>query len=109
MIGAGCAWIGIKLISPGPLEEPFTSFESPWALSSIDLGASRTIAGILTSALLIVAAASLVVPFRRARGDSRQQLMWMAIVAVPFPAVVALGWVGGKRRQRALETIAGAG
>jgi hypothetical protein len=109
MVGAGCAWVGVKLVSPGPLEAPFTSFESPWALSSLDLGAVRTIAGVLTSVLVVVAALSLVVRFRRAEGDVRPQLMWLAIAAVPFPALIALGWVGGSTGNEALESIAGAG
>jgi signal transduction histidine kinase len=35
--------------------------------------------------------------------------MWMAIVAVPFPALVAFGWAGASTGNEALELIAGGG
>ncbi len=109
MIGASIVWLGLRLIGSEPLEEPFASVENPWALESIDLGPLRTVAATLTSGLVLAAAVSLVVRFRRSTGDVRRQLLWIAVAAVPVPALMAVAFVAAYTDQDAILNLAAAG
>jgi signal transduction histidine kinase len=109
MIGASMVWIGLRIIGSAPLEEPFASVENPWALTSVDLGLPRAVAAMVSNALVLAAAASLVVRYRRAEGDARRQLMWIAIAAVPVPVLLAVAFVAAYMDQDVLVNVAAAG
>jgi hypothetical protein len=82
-----------------PLDPPFNSVVSPMAL--LDGGSAEGLllavdwaTALVTHLVILVAAGSLVVRFRRARGVERLQLRWVAVAAV-LAGVAALGVVAG--------------
>jgi signal transduction histidine kinase len=84
------------LVRPGKLREvPFEAVTNPWGLDRI--GGAVTAIGVVGSygaALGFIAGGiSLIVRFRRARGDDRRQLLWLALVVVPLPMFVAGSFV----------------
>jgi hypothetical protein len=79
------------ILTPGPLED-YPQISSPYAIDSplID-----PLAGLAFLALLVAvvgSGASLVVRFRRATGEQRQQMKWLALAgasaAVAFPLIL---------------------
>ena len=81
--------------TPGPLSEaPFTSIENPFGLEG-----HRAMLHVLTSILFpvvltscVAAAAALLLRFRRARGEERAQLKWIAFAgALLVPSFIATG------------------
>ena len=108
MIGASILWVALRLIESEPLEAPFDSIDNPWALTSVELGPLRAIAALLTNVLLLAAAVSLVVRFRRARGEARRQLLWIAVAAVPVPALLALAFVSAYADNDVLLNVSAA-
>jgi hypothetical protein len=89
-------------IDPHPLVPEDPTFENPLAAPPALVGllavAAAASAAILLAGL-VVAAGSLVVRYRRARGVERQQLRWLAlaaaVAAVALLAAVAAGVMGG--------------
>jgi hypothetical protein len=81
-------------LKPGPMSDPDME---PWADNPIGVGAldgmygpAEAVGGILLIGFLALAAASIVVRFRRARGDERQQLKWVTYGVVVMAVAVAL-------------------
>jgi hypothetical protein len=79
-----------------PFQPPYQSVPNPLAVSAL-VGPLRTLNGVtwaITGLTVLVAAGSLVVRFRRARGLERQQLRWLAygaaLTGVCAVALVAL-------------------
>jgi hypothetical protein len=66
-----------------PFEPPYRSVPNPLAVPALagPLGPVNGVAWAATGLTVLVAAASLVVRFRRARGLERQQLRWVALAA----------------------------
>ena len=79
-----------------PLEPPYQSFVSPLAVRALagPLLLAGFVAIVVTQLAIPVAAASVVVRFRRARGVERQQLRWVAFAA-GLSAAAALVVVAG--------------
>jgi hypothetical protein len=78
-------------LAPRPFDQPYQGAENPLDLSGLG-GALLVIyqtAFAVTNLAVVVAAGSLVVRFRRARGTERQQLRWVALAA----ALASLGSV----------------
>jgi hypothetical protein len=95
---AGTFCLAARLISPRTLSAPYERVTNPWALAKLaevtdPIAAAAT---LLVGAGLIVAGASLVVRFHRARGADRQQLLWLALVAVPLPLFVVAAFVASR-------------
>ena len=83
-----------------PLNPPFQSFVSPLAVRALagPLLLAGFVAIVVTQLAIPVAAASVVVRFRRARGVERQQLRWVVFAAGLSAAaalVVVVGMVTG--------------
>jgi hypothetical protein len=86
-----------------PLDPPYQAFPNPLVVPGL-AGLLRSVGGvawILTALGPVVAAGSLLLRFRRARGVERQQLRWLALAAALAATVVvvtalalALGLVG---------------
>jgi hypothetical protein len=89
-IGSALAAVGIAL-SPGPLDE-FKVIRNPFGLEDAAPPVELvTVAGMLGFGVALLAAgASLAVRLRRARGEQRQQLKWLAYAAV-LAATAAVG------------------
>jgi signal transduction histidine kinase len=109
MVSTGVLWFVVAVVSPGPLASPFRAAENPWAIPGVRLDGLRTVVSTLNNVLVLVAGASVVVRFRRSSGDQRRQLMWMAVVAVPFPALVVVAFIAAKTGNDALVNAAAAG
>jgi hypothetical protein len=76
--------------------EPFYSFRNPFfvpALATVAMAVALP-ALVLTLVSVVVGGASLVGRFRRARGEERQQLRWVASAAVVAAVGIAVAWVG---------------
>jgi hypothetical protein len=101
---APAVWLSAKSLLPRPLNAPFQSVANPFAVHLLvgPLTVLWRVAAIVMSLGLVVAVASLVVRFRRARGIERQQLRWVALAAwlsVVMAAVALAGQVAGQRRH----------
>jgi hypothetical protein len=86
---------GLWMLRPGPMNDP--DMET-WGSNPIGIGFLDEIYGTLEAlgtALLVVvlatSATSMVVRFRRSRGDERQQLKWMTYGVVVMVATLLLG------------------
>lgn len=109
MVLAASVWVALRLVSPEPMEEPFSSVRNPWALTSVEFSAIRLVAAILTMALAFTSVVSLVVRFRRARGDVRRQLRWIVVAAVPIPGLLTLAFIAARADNDVLLDVATAG
>ncbi len=93
--GAMLCWFGTSVVWPGHLDPPFDTVRSPLAMGDGAAGPLRVLRGVLGVASacgFVLGGASLLVRFRRARGDDRRRLLWLAIAVVPLPAFVALAF-----------------
>jgi len=90
------------------LEPPYPPIQSPLAFPA--LAGPLQVAGVLALAItglaVLVAAASLVLRFRRARGVVRQQLRWMALAAALALVAVAVVAAGAVMDQEAVVVSA---
>jgi hypothetical protein len=92
------------LLTPGPIPLGLTDNpDNPLGLESAEglLRTIQTMAGIAVPALVLAALASVVVRFRRARGDERQQLKWFTFVVAA--ELVLLPGLGGLAERVAPE------
>ena len=98
MVGTGLVWLGAALLAPGRLASPFGTVANPWGIDALrtPLSVIRPVTSTVNNLLVVAAAGSLALRFRRAVGEERRQLLWMAIFAVPFPALVVLAFVASK-------------
>jgi hypothetical protein len=86
--GAGPAVAGLSwLFGPGVLDPPYPPLASPLAVHALagPIKVASAVAMIVTIVVVVVAAGSLVLRFRRARGTERQQLRWVALAAALAP------------------------
>lgn len=109
MAVSGLAWLALRLISSAPLEPPFDTVINPWAVDGPELGPLRLALAILNNVLLLAAAASLVLRFRRSQGDERRQLLWMAVIVGPFLALVIVAFVAAVNDKEGIVSVAAAG
>ena len=85
IVAAGALAFLLSLMKTDPFESPFQDIENPWAVPAIQPAA----AWVEYSLVLLVAAGlvgsgfSLLLRWRRARGDDRRQLLWLALVVIP--------------------------
>ncbi|HEX2160061.1 MAG TPA: hypothetical protein VHS79_24230 [Actinomycetes bacterium] len=76
--------------------DPFYSFQNPYFVPALAAPATTVAlpAVVLTLLSVVVGGASLVVRFRRARGEERQQLRWVASAAVVAAAGIPVAMAG---------------
>jgi hypothetical protein len=101
LAGYASVWFAIAT-TPGELEPPVDAFENPLAFTSSDawvVAIYPVIAACQTC--LVLAAISLILRFRRSRGDERQQFKWLAAsagflaLALPFATAFNFSDVAG--------------
>jgi hypothetical protein len=88
-----------EALQRSPMDPPFGSVVSPMALPAGGpaegvLQVTDWVAALVTQVAILVAAGSLVVRFRRARGIERLQLRWVAVAAI-LAGVAAVGVAAG--------------
>jgi hypothetical protein len=86
-----------SVVDPAPLQPEYPAVGNPLAVPPGLVGPLRTATGvalIVTVLAIPVAAGSLVVRFRRARGLERQQLRWLALAAALAPLAVLVTAAG---------------
>ena len=90
IVGAGAIAFLLSLVKTDPFESPFQDIENPWAVPAIQPASAWVEYGLvlLVAAGLIASGGSLLLRWRRARGDDRRQLLWLALVVVPLPLFV---------------------
>ena len=84
-------WLAF-LVRPGKLKQaPFEEVPNPWGIARlrIPLEMATMVGAAIAGLALVAGGVSLVVRFRRAEGDERRQLLWLALVVVPLPLIVA--------------------
>lgn len=111
MVAAGVVWLAASLLSPVRLKDPFQSVPNGWGVPAIrtPLVAMASMAAVVVNVLVLVAGASLLVRFRRSVGNERRRLLWMALVAVPFPFLVIAAFVASWSGHVELLDVAAAG
>jgi hypothetical protein len=109
-VAAAAPVVGLVLLALGPFREPDQSVANPLAIGALagPLLVVRGVTFAVAGLAIPVGAWSLVVRFRRARGEERQQLRWLAVAAAPVAVAlvvlatqaltgseVDLGWLAG--------------
>ena len=89
-VAAGLLAFLTAFVSPRTLAAPYDAVTNPWAIPG--LARVTDPVGFLGLAVvglsLVAGAVSVVVRFRRATGDARRRLLWLALVVVPMPLFV---------------------
>lgn len=96
VVAAGIT-IFFGVLSNRVLAEPFEQVTNPMAAGRL-AEPFRVVGGLAVVAVglgVLVAAFSLIVRFRRARGIERLQLLWLAVVAIPVPVLMGAAFVPG--------------
>ena len=78
IVAAGLAlYVASVMLKPGPVAEGLP--DNPVGVAAADqfLGLTTAVSGLLFAVFVVLVLASLVVRFRRARGEERQQLKWL--------------------------------
>jgi hypothetical protein len=100
------SWLlGVPVLDP---DSPLASVSNPFAIPALaePLRAVYGSTSPATALTMVVAAGSLVLRFRRARGVERQQLRWLAFAAVLAPLAVLVTAAGILAGQLAVAGLA---
>jgi hypothetical protein len=83
--------VGNTLV-PGPLTRPLNAYDNPIGIGALrSLQTALSAPGFLIIVIFAASAVSLVLRFRHARGDEREQYKWFTFAAALFPvAMVAV-------------------
>lgn len=105
VVGATSANILLATLKPGPVKDfpflvnPIGMGEAAWAILNPIMATAR----VIMTLCVVAAAISLLIRFRRAGGDERQQLKWFSYATAFFPfAVVFLSYGGPEFRTAGL-------
>jgi hypothetical protein len=92
---AALLWLLGSVVDPGPLRPEYPEVGNPLAVPALYGPLDWLwVAGLVVLAALMVAAGSLVLRFRRARGTERQQLRWLAWGAALAAAALLVALAG---------------
>jgi hypothetical protein len=85
-------YLTARLLTPGPVSRGLPANPLGVEPAEASLQLVQAIAGVAAPVLALAALASLVVRFRRARGDERQQLKWFTfVIAADLALIPTLG------------------
>ena len=96
---AWCAAVGIAgvfvtgLLAPGQLED-YPQLANPYAVDAPILDPLTALSFLLILIGIVGSAASLIVRFRRATGEQRQQIKWLALAGALVAAIFPISLVG---------------
>jgi hypothetical protein len=83
-------WVGNTLV-PGPLTRPLNAYDNPMGIGALrSLGGLLSAPGFLIVVIFVASAVSLVLRFRSARGDEREQYKWFTFAAALFPVALVV-------------------
>ncbi len=91
-VASGLVYQVAALLRSTHLDPPYETIVSPWAVESLSgpMATAAAVAIILVGLCLVASTVGLVQAWRRARGESRQQLLWLVAGALPLaPCVIA--------------------
>jgi hypothetical protein len=92
---AALLWLLGSVVDPAPLRPEFPEVGNPLAVPALDGHMDWLwVAGLVVLVALVVAAGSLMLRFRRARGTERQQLRWLAWGAALASAALLVALAG---------------
>ena len=92
--GAGIAGVFLAAaVAPGPLDD-YPRIDNPYGIDAFLLAPLTAIAALALLIGMAGSAASLVVRFRRAHGELRQQIKWLALAGAVAAVVVPIATVG---------------
>ena len=108
---AGACSVLLSLLKTDPFEAPFQDIENPWAVPALQPAAQWVTFGLVlvVAAGLVTSGGSLLLRWRRARGDERRQLLWLALVVVPLPAFVVAAFLASSAGSSAGTVVATGG
>jgi signal transduction histidine kinase len=110
VVAAGTVAFLLSLVKTDPFESPFQDIENPWAVPAIQPAAAWAEYSLvlLVAAGLVASGVSLLLRWRRARGDDRRQLLWLVLVVVPLPVFVVGAFVAS-RAESSVGTVVSTG
>jgi signal transduction histidine kinase len=88
--GSGAVAFLLSLLLDRRLDPPYEEIPNPWAVPALEPVVDWVESGLVffVAGGLIASGVSLFLRWRRARGDDRRQLLWLALVVVPLPLFV---------------------
>ena len=110
IVAAGAGAFLLSLVKTDVFESPFQDIDNPWAVPAIQPAAGWLAYALvlLVAAGLVASGVSLLLRWRRARGEERRQLLWLALVVVPLPVFVVAAFVASRANSTA-GTLAATG
>ncbi|WP_406054234.1 hypothetical protein [Kribbella sp. NBC_00889] len=96
---AWCGVLGIagffltSLTKPGALED-FPTLANPYAIDSVVRAIGQGVSALMVLAVLVASPLSLILRFRRAGYEQRQQIKWLVWAGALAAATIAIGTVG---------------
>jgi signal transduction histidine kinase len=108
---SGTIGFAVAMVSRSPLDPPFEAFRNNLILPGSD-AYGPFIRGASVSVLmlgLIASAVCMIIRFRRSTGTERQQLHWLALVAVPLPAFAVTAYAAAITNHQLGVNLATAG
>jgi signal transduction histidine kinase len=105
-IVSGVVFQSAALLRSTHLDRPYEDLVSPWAIARLadPVAALAFVAVILLGLCLLASVYVLVAAFRRARGEARQQLLWLVAGATPIAPVTIASFAAS---YAGLEDMAG--
>jgi len=90
VVASGTVAFGLSILNDRPLDPPYEDVRNPWGVAALQPAGAWVQYGLvmLVAAGLVGAGFSLLLRWRRAVGDDRRQLLWLALVVVPLPLFV---------------------
>jgi hypothetical protein len=89
-VGLGGGFV-VAFLLPGPMED-YPSLTNPWGVDSPLIDPLNGLTLLLIAIGMVGSSASLVVRFRRSRGDERQQMKWLTLAGVVVVVTIVLGF-----------------
>ena len=108
MVAGSGAWVLATVFADRPADPPLQAVHNPWAIAFLDvpLAIAGWIGVLVTHGGLIVAGVAFVRRTRRAVGDERQQLRWVAFGGAVASVAAVGAFIGALADQPALLGVA---